>query len=99
MIKIEVKKNNILILGHANFDKYGQDIVCAAASSIVITSIEAIAKFNEQAVDIKQSDNKLEIIINEKDDITNKLLENMISCLKELELKYPKNIKISYKEE
>ena len=99
MIKIEVKKNNILILGHANFDKYGQDIVCAAASSIVITSIEAIAKFNEQAVDIKQSDYKLEIIINEKDDITNKLLENMISCLKELELKYPKNIKISYKEE
>ena len=99
MIKVEVKKNNILILGHANFDEYGKDIVCAAASSIVITSIEAIAKFDINAINIKQTDNKLEIIINKKDDITIKLLENMLNCLKELELKYKKNIKISYKEE
>ena len=43
MIKVEVIKKNISIIGHANFDEYGKDIVCAAASSIVITSIEAIA--------------------------------------------------------
>lgn len=99
MIKIEVKKNSILILGHANFDEYGRDIVCAATSSIVITSIEAISSFDENAIDIKQSNNKLEILINKNDNITTKLLDNMLSCLKELELKYPKNIKITYKEE
>ena len=43
MIKIEVKKKNISIVGHANYDEYGKDIVCAAVSSVVITSIEAIA--------------------------------------------------------
>ena len=47
MLVINVKRNNNLIEevifhGHAEFNKYGKDIVCAAASSIVITSINAI---------------------------------------------------------
>jgi len=99
MIKVEVTKKSISILGHANYDDYGKDIVCAAASSIVITSIEAIAKINYNAIDTKESSNKLEINILSNDDITAKLIDNMLSCLKELEKKYPKNIKITNKEE
>ena len=52
MIKKELTKKNISILGHANYDDYGKDIVCAAASSIVLTSVEAIASFDETAIDI-----------------------------------------------
>ena len=99
MIKIEVKKNNISIVGHANFDEYGKDIVCAAASSVVITSIEALASFDKNSVDIIQNKDKLEIKINKNDNITNKLINNMLNCLKELEQKYQKNIKIINKEE
>jgi len=99
MIKVEVTKENISILGHANYDEYGKDIVCSAVSSIVLTSVEAVAKFDETAIDINQKENKLDIIINKSDDITNKLIENMLNCLKEVEKKYPKNIKITNKEE
>ena len=99
MIKIEVTKKNILILGHANYDEYGKDIVCAAASSVVITSIEAISSFDEHAIDVKQDNDKLDIIINNYDNVTNKLITNMLNCLIELEKKYPKNIKIINKEE
>ena len=99
MIKVKVRKNNISILGHANYDDYGSDIVCASASSIVICSVEAIANFDETAIDINQSKDKLEIIINKEDNITNKLIQNMLNCLKELEKKYPKNIEIIDKEE
>ncbi len=99
MIKIEVKKNNISIVGHANFSEYGKDIVCAATSSIVITSIEALASFDKNSVDIIQNKDKLEIKINKDDNITNKLINNMLNCLKELAKKYPKNIKIINKEE
>ena len=99
MIKVKVEKKNISILGHANYDDYGSDIVCASASSIVICSVEAIANFNETAIDIKQSKDKLEIIINKEDNITKKLITNMLNCLKELEKKYPKNIEIIDKEE
>ena len=99
MIKVKVEKKNISILGHANYADYGKDIICASASSIVICSIEAIANFNINAIDVKQSENKTEIIINSDDNITTKLIKNMLNCLKELEKKYPKNIKIIDKEE
>ena len=61
MIKIEVNKKNISIVGHANYDEYGKDIVCAAVSSVVITSIEAIALFDKDAIDVIQSKDKLEL--------------------------------------
>ena len=99
MIKVKVTKENISILGHANYDDYGKDIVCAAVSSIVMCSVEAISSFDINAVDIKQDNDKLEIIINKTDDITQKLITNMLNCLKELEKKYPKNIKIIDREE
>ncbi len=95
MIKVKVTEKNISILGHADYDEYGKDIVCAAVSSIVLCSVEAISQFDMNAVDIKETTNKLEIIINKTDDITQKLITNMINCLKELEKKYPKNIQIN----
>ena len=44
MVKVFVKKENsnikeILFKGHALYSDYGKDIVCAAISSIVITTI------------------------------------------------------------
>ena len=98
MIKVEVSKDKINILGHAMYDDYGKDIVCAAVSSIVITTVEGIASIDETAIEVKQNDN-LEIIIQKHDDITNKLINNMLNLLHELENKYPKNIKITNKEE
>lgn len=99
MIKIKVSKKNISILGHANYDDYGKDIVCASVSSIVLCSVEAVARFDIKAIDIKQSKDKLDIIINSDDNITQNLIINMLNCLKELEKKYPKNIEITDKEE
>ena len=99
MIKVEVAKDNISILGHAMYDDYGRDIVCAAVSGIVMTSVEGIASINNKAVDIKQLNSKLDIIINSHDNITDKLIDTMLNLLKELEKKYPKNIKITNKEE
>ena len=99
MIKVFIKNNSITLKGHANFADYGKDIVCASVSSIVICSIEAISQFDISAVDIRQSNDKLDIIINKQDSITEKLITNMLNCLKEIEKKYPKNIEITNKEE
>ena len=56
----------------------------------------AIKEENELFVICKD---KLDIIINKEDNITRKLVNNMLNCLKELEKKYPKNIEIIDKEE
>lgn len=98
MIRVEVRKNCISVIGHANFDDYGRDIVCAAVSSVVITSVEAISRFGDY-VDISNSNDRLDIIIKKHDEISDKLIDNMLTCLTEIEKKYRKNLKISYKEE
>lgn len=94
MIKVNYNDKIIKISGHADFNDYGKDIVCASVSSIVFTTINGILNINENAV--KYSDNKALVIeILSTDDITTKLINSMIDLLRNLEEQYPKNIKIS----
>ena len=95
MIRVEIKKNHIKISGHAMFDEYGKDIVCAAASSIVTTSINGILRLDDKAISYKLSDGELSIDILKDNFETKTLILNMISLLKDLEKQYGKNIKIN----
>ena len=96
MLVINVKESNNVIEyvkfnGHALYDDYGKDIVCASASSIYITTVNAILSFDKDAISYNDSN---EVINLKRDEITNKLLKNMVNMLKELERDYKKNIKI-----
>ena len=54
MVKISLKGipiKEITIKGHAGYDESGKDIVCAALSSIVITSVNAIIRIDNEAID------------------------------------------------
>ena len=83
MLLVNIKKINdvveyIKFKGHANYDDYGKDIVCSSASSIYITTVNAILMFDKDAISYNK---KNEVI-------------NMVNMLKELERDYKKNIKI-----
>lgn len=98
MIKIKLYRRNndlerIVIKGHAMYDDFGKDIVCAASSATVITSINACLSIDYNSLDYDDKDG-LEIIIKKKDVVTIKIVENMISNLRELEKAYPKNVQI-----
>ena len=98
MIKVKLTKNNnyykrIIITGHANYDDFGKDIVCAAVSSTVITTINILLSLDNQS--ISYSDSRGLIIEVLKNDMTTKKIINvLISNLYELEKAYPKNIQI-----
>ena len=99
MIKVKIEKENsaykkISILGHAMYDDYGKDIVCSAASSIATTSINGILTLNEGSLSYQVTKEGLIITDIATDDITQKLLENMVNLLKELEKQYPTNIEV-----
>lgn len=94
MIKVKVNDDKIIITGHAGFDEYGKDIVCASVSSIIITTVNGIMKLNSKVIDFNQEQDKLEIKILKHSKESDILIENMLDLLEELELKYNKNIKI-----
>lgn len=96
MIKVKVEEKNkevnkVMITGHALYDDYGKDIVCASVSSIVITTVNAILRVEKDAIFVEEEPFVIEV--KKSTEITKKLIENMISLLKELERDYPKNIR------
>ena len=98
MIKVNVKRQNnkvyeIVIKGHAGYDDAGKDIVCAAVSSMAICTVNGIIRLDE-SIDYEENSGLLKIRVEEDTDINQKLLNNLIRMLSELESQYPKNIEI-----
>ena len=94
MITIKQNKNKIVIEGHALYDDYGKDIVCASVSSIVITTVNAIEKIDKNLVKHIYKDEILTITYDDKSHLAIKLIENMIDLLKELETNYKDNVRV-----
>ena len=93
MIKVNIKEKQIVIKGHANYDELGKDIVCASVSSMVITTVNAILRIDNEAIKYSDSDGVIIDIIKD-DEIVNKLIINLISLLEDLKKQYPKYIEI-----
>ena len=53
MIKVDVKKDQVIITGHAGYDEFGKDIVCASVTSIATTTINAIVRIDSSAIEFK----------------------------------------------
>ena len=94
MIKVSKKENIIEITGHSGYDMVGKDIVCSAVSSIVTTTINGIISIDEKAINYKYQNYTMLITILKKDEITVKLINNMLDLLKSLSKDYPKNINV-----
>ena len=99
MLKVVIKKQDskfkkINLIGHAEYDNYGKDIVCSSASSIMITTINAIMMFDKSYITYEPKKDNFEIILNKNDKILDNLILNMINMFKDLQGDYPKNIKI-----
>ena len=97
MITVSYKKDKLIkeikISGHANFAESGKDIVCSAVSSIVTTTINGILTLDYDAIEYVDEDGYI-LITNKDSQMADKLLNNMLCMLNELEADYPKNIKI-----
>lgn len=93
MIKVIIKNDSITISGHANYDDYGKDIVCAAVSATVITTVNGILSIDDTAIKVNEK-NKVEIKILKNNEIVNKLINNMINLITELQKDYKDNIDI-----
>ena len=97
MIKVKIKKKEridfIEVKGHANYDEFGKDIVCASVSSIITTTINAIVRIDSNSIDYSANDG---VVINvlKHTEVVDKLLINLEELLLDLQKQYPKYIEI-----
>ena len=99
MIKLKLQKDGniikkIVITGHANYADYGKDIVCAAVSATVLTTLNGIIAIDNSILDVENKQDKMIIDITKEETTSQILIDNMINCLNELVIEYPENIKI-----
>lgn len=94
MIRIEVKKKEITVKGHAGFADAGKDIVCASVSSIIYTTVNGIFNIDKSAIKFEEDSKLLKISLMHPSTVVTILLDNMVGLLEELENQYPENIKI-----
>lgn len=98
MINVKYKKKDyitsISIKGHANFDDYGKDIVCASVSSVVLNTINIILLIDENIISVNKSDGFINIDVVKYNELIDKILLNLILELNELTDKYKKNIRV-----
>lgn len=94
MIKISINKDEITVKGHSGYSVEGSDIVCASVSSICITTVNALLSIDEDCIEYIDNDGYLNIKVKKHNDTIDKLINNMINLLKELENQYKKYIEI-----
>ncbi|MFL4616967.1 ribosomal-processing cysteine protease Prp, partial [Staphylococcus aureus] len=91
------------VLGHADYDDYGYDIVCASISTLIFTainSLESVAKYKENELNIKMAENGYMFFSLPVDDnntrlnIANIILETTCIGLNSLEEEYGQYINI-----
>ncbi len=95
-IKIDYDENYVSkfkISGHSGYDIKGNDIVCAAVSSLVISSINLALRLNEKSVNVKLEDGLIDANILIHDKVINEVFLNMINMLEELQNDYKNNLK------
>ena len=61
MITIKVREKNgsyveFISKGHAGYAEAGQDIVCAAVSALIITTVNSLEKFTDDKFDVQEKD-------------------------------------------
>lgn len=88
----------IIVTGHAESGPYGQDLVCAGASAILIGGLNGIDEIFKNDCNLIMKNNHIEIRVLKKSDSLSLVLEFMLKQLKTIEESNPNHIKITRKE-
>lgn len=102
MIKVTFFYNNDFkikgfeLKGHADYDEFGYDIVCSAATSNAVAVINSLENLQKVSVkDVIAEEGLISCLIEDTDiEKSQLLLQHLRLALEEISREYPKNIKI-----
>ena len=103
MINVLIKKKenqiiNLKVIGHANSDEYGQDLVCAGVSTACIGVLNMLVKkdfLTNHLGKIEIDEGYINIVVDCSDDVCQVVLETLETTLETMVEDYGQFIKIS----
>ena len=93
-MKIKILKENnkfqsVIFQGHAN-----SKIVCAAISAILISHLNCILAFDENAIEYKEEKDLVTVNFIKDNSYLSVIIKNLMRMIKEMQEEYPKDILI-----
>lgn len=99
MIKVEIKHQEDYIIlmkvsGHALFDDFGKDIVCAGVSSVMVGLLNALDLKTDYLVEIHEDDQSMMVSTQQPNATGQMICEVGLIQLQTIANQFPKNIQI-----
>lgn len=91
--------------GHADTGPYGQDLVCCAASTLAIATVNALSEVLKiEGIQVRSGEGKMDVFLPKKQTeetipYTDFALKTFVFNMKELAKDHPESIKIQYRKD
>lgn len=94
MIEVKVRKNEIIVSGHANYAEYGYDIICAGATALAQTLIKSVQDLTEDEIEYDIKPGLVDIKYRDLSEKSRTLVDSFFVGMNLLADEFPENIKI-----
>ncbi|OCN03667.1 hypothetical protein A4S06_04715 [Erysipelotrichaceae bacterium MTC7] len=103
MVKVNIDTNagqitKVVIQGHADSAKHGQDLVCAGVSSIAVGVLNALHAMDENACSLEMNDAFIKIVVINNTETVQTVLKTLYIQLKTMVENYSAYIQITKEE-
>lgn len=95
MVRAEITDYGFIITGHADYDDYGHDIVCAGISALSQSIAMSLKKYCKGKV--KATNGWLMVDLERPNNTSKKLLDTLRMGLLEIEKEHPKHLEVRVK--
>lgn len=94
MIEVKVRKNEIIVSGHANYAEYGYDIICAGATALAQTLIKSVQDLTEDEIEYDIKPGLVDIKYRDLSEMSRTLVDSFFVGMNLLADEFPENIRI-----
>ena len=94
MIEIRHDGGKVTVKGHANYAEPGQDIVCAAISTLTQVFIASVEELTAAQIKTAQTGGYMEIVIEESTERAQVLLDSFLLGCRMIADQYPDNVRV-----
>ena len=95
MITISIAETSIHVLGHAGAGPPGQDIICAAVSTLTQSLIGSIEELTQDKISYSISPGMVDIYFKDLSDKGRLLIESFFVGVKEIAADHPDHVKLT----
>lgn len=94
MIEIRHDGGKVTVKGHANYAEPGQDIVCAAISTLSQVFVASVEGLTAAQIKTAQTGGYMEIVIEESTERAQVLLDSFLLGCRMIADEYPDNVRV-----